>query len=184
MGIADNTIVIFCADNGTSGYGKHSSDRQKGTHDPLIIYAPGMKKRGRQDVLVNLSDFLPTFADFAGTKIRADYPIDGVSLHPFLMTAKRKHRDWIYAHKGRQQFIRGEKVMLDGNGKWWDVTKLPDDLISFPQIDSWPSMTQAHRNERNRFRQILPQFDKYDEEHDAPGTPSQPKMPGKKGKRN
>lgn len=180
MGIADNTIVIFCADNGTSKYGKHSSDRQKGTHVPLIIYAPGMMKHGKQDILVNLSDFLPTFADFAGTKIPANYPIDGVSLHPFLMTKAKKHRDWIYAYKGPQQFIRGRQVMLDGTGKWWDVAKLPDDLISFPQIDSWPSMTQAHRNERNKFKRIIPQFDNYDEEHDAPGTPSKPKRQKKK----
>ncbi|MEM9986770.1 MAG: sulfatase-like hydrolase/transferase, partial [Bacteroidota bacterium] len=42
LGIADNTIFIFCADNGTSGYGKGSVQIQRGTHVPLIIYAPGL----------------------------------------------------------------------------------------------------------------------------------------------
>jgi arylsulfatase A-like enzyme len=50
MGIEDNTVVIFCADNGTSGYGKNSHDRQKGVHVPMMIFAPGMTKHGEQDV--------------------------------------------------------------------------------------------------------------------------------------
>ncbi|MEM9480596.1 MAG: sulfatase-like hydrolase/transferase [Verrucomicrobiota bacterium] len=171
MGIADNTIVIFTADNGTSGYGKHSSDRQKGTHVPLIIYAPGMKKHGKQDVLVNLSDFLPTFADISGEAIPADYAIDGESFWPFLMSGKKNHRKWIYAYKGPQQLIRGRRTMLDGTGKWWDVETLPEDLISFPRIENWQGVSQEHRNERNRFREIIPAFDLHATEHDAPGTP-------------
>jgi len=60
MGIANNTVIIVTADNGTGGYGKNSGDRQKGCHVPMIIYAPGMTKHGEQDVLVSLADVLPT----------------------------------------------------------------------------------------------------------------------------
>ncbi|MDF1737875.1 MAG: sulfatase-like hydrolase/transferase [Verrucomicrobiales bacterium] len=171
MGIAENTVLIFCADNGTSGYGKHSPDRQKGTHVPLIIHAPGMKKHGEQDVLLNLSDFLPTFADIMGVDLPADYAIDGESFWPFVMSGKKNHRKWIYGYRGPQQLIRGRRVMKDGFDKWWNVSEVPDDLISFPQIEDWQSVSQEHRNERNLFRKVLPEYDLWAEEHDAPGTP-------------
>ena len=58
LGIADNTVLIFCADNGTSNYGKGSFASQKGVHVPLFIYAPGlhMTKQGEQNILTNISD--------------------------------------------------------------------------------------------------------------------------------
>jgi membrane-anchored protein YejM (alkaline phosphatase superfamily) len=159
LGIADNTIFIFCADNGTSGYGKNSTDRQKGTHVPLIISAPGLTKRGEQDVLVNMSDILPTIAGLTGVSIPEDYEINGESLVPFLFSDKPTHRDWLYGYWDDKQIIRGMKVLRDGRGKWWDVEKTPDDLISFPQITDWSKVSSAHRAERDQLEAILPRFD-------------------------
>jgi len=170
MGIEDNTILVFCADNGTSGYGKHSPDRQKGTHVPLIIYAPGMSKKGKQDVLVNMSDFLPTVAELTGVTIPADYEINGESLVPFLFGEKKSHRDWLYAYRGPQQLIRGTKVMKDGFDKWWDVSSSPLDLISFKQIKDWDSVSEEHRAEKAKLEPLLAKYDLYEKEHDAPGT--------------
>ena len=115
LGIADNTVFIFSADNGTGGYGKNSSDRQKGCHVPLIIYAPGMKKHGEQDVLVSLADILPTIADLVGFDMPADYEINGESLLPFLFTDKEKHRNWLYTYRGPEQ-LRGEKTCSKTGG--------------------------------------------------------------------
>lgn len=170
MGIADDTVLIFCADNGTSGYGKQSSDRQKGTHVPLIIVAPGMTKQGRQDVLVNMSDMMPTIAELTGAELNSDYQINGESLVPFLFTDKPTHRDWIYGYSGKDQIIRGDLVMKDGRGKWWDVATNPDDLISFNQITDWSVVSAEHRSERDRLNEVLPQFDLHATEHDAPGV--------------
>lgn len=181
LGIADDTIFIFCADNGTSGYGKHSPDRQKGTHVPLIIRAPGMTKHGRQDALVNLSDFVPTLADLVGVKIPSDYEINGRSLVPFLFTDKPSHRDWVYAYQGPKQLIRGMHVLRDGFGRWWDVTTTPKDLISFPRITNWNSVSEAHRAERRKLEAILPRFDKHATEHDAPGIIVPPATATKRG---
>ena len=188
MGIADNTVLIFCADNGTSGYGKSSSDRQKGTHVPLIILAPGMTKQGRQDVLVNMADMLPTIADLTGAAVPSDYEVNGESLVPFLFTDKPKHRDWIYGYNGADQIIRGDLVMKDGKGKWWDVSAEPDDLISFPEIKDWNLVSDAHRNERDALLAVLPKFNLHETEHDAPGVvlpamPAKPKQNAKPGKK-
>ena len=168
MGVANNTVLIFCADNGTGGYGKNSSDRQKGTHVPLVIDAPGMTKHGMQDVLVNMSDFLPTIADLAGVEVPADYEHNGESLVPFLFTDKPQHREWIYGYSRAETIIRGGKVMKDGRGKWWDVSKEPADLISFEQIKDWKALPQAFRDERNKLKKIIPEFDLHATAHDAP----------------
>ena len=170
LGIENNTIFIFCADNGTSGYGKSSPISQKGTHVPLIIYAPGMKltKKGMQDVLVNMSDMLPTIADIANVEIPDSYEINGESLMPFLTTDKPTHRDWIYGYHKETQIVRGNLVLKDGNDVWYDVSKTPDDLISFPKIKDWSQVSPAHRAERDQLLQTIPQFNLHETAHDAP----------------
>ncbi|MEM9080298.1 MAG: family 16 glycoside hydrolase [Verrucomicrobiota bacterium] len=170
LGIADNTLFVFASDNGTAGYGKNSPDRQKGTHVPLIFYGEGLTKKGKQDVLANLSDFLPTIADLTGFDIPEDYAHNGQSLVPFLYGDKPTHRDWIYAYFFGKQLIRGQRVMMDARDKWWDVSKTPADLISFPQITNWDSVSPELRAERDKLKAILPQFDLYETAHDAPGT--------------
>ncbi len=172
LGVADNTIFIFCADNGTSGYGKNSSDRQKGTHVPLIISAPGLTKRGEQDVLVNMSDILPTLAELAGVDLPADDEINGDSLVPFLFGDRPTHGEWLYGYKDREQLIRGSKVMRDGRGKWWDVEDTPSDLISFPQIADWRTVSDAHRAERDGLMAVLPRFDQKKHGRNAPAANS------------
>ncbi|NIJ44876.1 arylsulfatase A-like enzyme [Wenyingzhuangia heitensis] len=170
LGIEDNTIFIFCADNATSGYGKSIPVSQRGTHVPLIIYAPVLKmtKQGKQDVLANISDILPTIADIGGVKIPDSYEINGKSLLPFLTTNQKQHREWIYGYHMDKTIIRGNLVLKGGNGKWYDVSKTPDDLISFPVITDWSKVSQAHRNERDQLNKILPNYDLHATQHDAP----------------
>lgn len=174
MGVADNTIIIFAADNGTAQYGKNSGELQKGCHIPFIIYAPGMKKHGEQDVLVSVVDVLPTVADLIGFEIPADYHIDGESMVPFLFTEKPDHRDWIYTQRGPEQLIRGKKVLKDGRDKWFDVSGDPTDLISFDEITNWGQVSEAHIQEHEDLQEILPMYDNYFVEFNAPGVEYKP----------
>lgn len=180
LGIAENTVLIFCADNGTSKYGKHSPDRQKGCHVPLMMYAPGMTKQGRQDILVNLSDFLPTIADITGYQLPPEYEVDGKSLWPYLMTDESEHRDWVYSYRGPMQLVRGDHLMLDGNGAWWDVTREPDDLISYRQIKDWGTVLEVQREEREALMRTIRPYDLHASAHDAPGIPPEKKKINKK----
>ncbi|MGL6314324.1 sulfatase-like hydrolase/transferase [Vibrio sp. WXL103] len=166
--IENDTILIFSADNGTSGYGKHSHSKQLGMHVPLVIYAPGveMSKQGKQPVIASIADVLPTLADIMQEPIPADYVVHGESLWPFLTTDKIKHRDWIYSYKNHRQMIRGDKVMKDGDDKWWDVSSSPTDLISFNEIKDWSKVSEQHRQERDKLLLVLPHFDTYQQEHD------------------
>lgn len=179
LGIEDNTVFIFCADNGTSGYGKSSPKSQRGTHVPLILYAPclNMTKAGEQDILVNMSDMLPTIAELAGVRIPADYEVNGVSLLPFLTTPQTTHRDWIYAYHKELQLIRGEYVLIDGLGKIYDVAENPADLISFPLITHMSLSSKQHQEEYQRLSAILPRFNLHQVAHDAPIDGIGPKTP-------
>ncbi|NIJ45936.1 arylsulfatase A-like enzyme [Wenyingzhuangia heitensis] len=170
--IDKNTIVIFCADNGTSGYGKNSAESQKGTHVPFIVYAPGLglTKKGEQDVLVNLADVLPTIAEIGGVSLPKDYEINGVSLWPFLTTKQKEHREWIYGYKDGQQIIRSKSVLKDGFNKWYDVSNTPSDLISYPKINNWNDASKELKEEKAALEKILPQFNTFKTAQHGPLT--------------
>lgn len=170
MGVDDNTILIIAADNATSGYGKGSIDCQKGVHVPMIIYAPGFdfKKKGMQDILTNVADVLPTIAEVTGVTLPKEYEVNGVSLWPYLTTDKKDHRDYIYSYRSLHTIIRGHKVLKDGRNKWYDVSKTPADLISYPQIKDWSKVSKAHRAEKAKLNKILPKYDKYKTERNGP----------------
>lgn len=173
LGVENETIFIFCADNGTSGFGKHSVVQQRGTHVPMIIYAPGcgMTRQGEQEILVSLSDVLPTLADIMHVTLPYNYPIDGISLLPYLTGEKDTHHDWIYSYKNGYQMIRSAHVLRDGYGKWWNVKNPPDDLTSFPLIDDWEMASGEQRAERTMLEAVIPTLDLHESEHDAPVAP-------------
>ncbi|NJB83446.1 sulfatase-like hydrolase/transferase [Wenyingzhuangia aestuarii] len=168
--IDNNTLIIFCADNGSSKYGKNNPESQKGTHVPFMMYGPGLgfTKKGEQDILMNLSDILPTLAEIVGFEFPKDYEINGESLMPFLTTNKKTHRDWVYGYKDSLQIIRGEKVLKDGLNKWYDVREYPSDLISFPEIKDWSKVPSELRAERDALNKVLPRFDMFDEAQHGP----------------
>ncbi len=170
LGVENDTVLVFCADNGSSGYGKGSPDRQKGTHVPMIVYAPGQGwvREGEQDVLSDVSDLLPTIAELAGVELPADYEVNGQSLLPFLRGQSETHRSYIYGFRRDQQLIRGTRVMKDGKERWWDVSSRPADLISFEEIKDWDAVSSAHRAERDRLQAVLPRFSRESTTRDAP----------------
>lgn len=169
IGEADNTIIVFCADNGTLRYGKGSSDRQKGTHIPMIIYAPGMKKHGEQNILVSIADILPTVAELVGTKIPEYYEINGKSLVPFLFSKKKIHRKNLYAYHKDNQITRGKHLLKDGRGNWWDVSETPKDLISYRKIENWENESKRFKKERNQLLNSIKPFNLYSTAYNAPG---------------
>ena len=112
LGIADRTVIIFCADNGTAVTAK-SRGVERGCHVPFVAWGPGIRKRGATDELMDFSDILPTLCDYAGARVPENYHIDGKSLKPFLTGKSDTHRDWIYSYIGTTQLVRTKKYMLE-----------------------------------------------------------------------
>jgi len=156
MGELDNTVLIITSDNGSGGYGKNSKDRQKGCHVPMIVYAPGMVRKGEQAILVSLTDMLPTVAELAGVTLPEAYEVDGESLVPFLYGEQDTHRDWIFSYSGGKPIIRGHHVLRDANKRWWDVSSQPEDLIGFERIENWNKVSAAGQAERDVLQSVLP----------------------------
>ncbi|MGB0153391.1 MAG: sulfatase-like hydrolase/transferase [Verrucomicrobiales bacterium] len=110
LGIAENTLIIFTADNGThTGItsrwrgqpiqgGKAKMD-DMGTHVPLVAYQKGRTPEGVVlPDLVDFTDIYPTLAQAAGVGLSEDDPRDGVSFLPQLRGEKGTPREWILCH--------------------------------------------------------------------------------------
>lgn len=134
--VLDDTIIIFTSENGTKNYGKSSRLRQRGNHIPMIMYAPGgqLAVQGRQDIIMDLTDVLPTVADLIGYQFPDDYQLGGKSLAPYLLGETTEHRDWVYSTLEQYRYIRTENVIRDGFGRWWDAratTNGDDKMVQF-----------------------------------------------------
>lgn len=183
LGIENNTVFIISADNGTGGYGKNKGIQQRGCHIPLILYVPGIEVSGRQDALVSIADILPTVADLIGFEFPEDYKLDGKSLVPYLNGETKEHRKWLYTYRGPEQLVRGTNVLKDGNDQWWDITKAPEDLTSYDEVKDWSKLPQAYKAERDSLTKILPQYDFYYTNYNAPGIDKQPKKRPRYGRK-
>ena len=111
LGLLDNTVIIYCADNGTAVTAK-SRGVERGVHVPFVVWGGGVKKRGATDELMDFSDVLPTLVDYAGGD-PGGYKSDGKSLKSFLAGQTDKHRDWIYSCISTTQLMRTKDYMLE-----------------------------------------------------------------------
>lgn len=112
QGLAENTLVIFTADNGAavaggcqadyfdcSGAlrGRKNSLYEGGIKVPFVAYWPGRIASGKSSAhLAAIWDLMPTFLEAAG--VAPQRPIDGLSLLPTLMGKEvaQKQHDFLY----------------------------------------------------------------------------------------
>ena len=115
-GLDDNTLVIFMGDNGTGGEGKGTAT-ELGARVPCIIRGPGVQRGVVSRAVADLTDIMPTLAEFAGATLPTDQPFDGHSLGPVLRGQQEKHRDWIYSHLDDGRVLRDDRWLLEIKGK-------------------------------------------------------------------
>ncbi len=111
-GLAENTLVIFIGDNGTGGQGK-GTVTELGARVPCIIRGPGVQRGVVSRAVADLTDIMPTLADFSGASLPKDIPFDGHSLGPVLRGQQAKHRDWIYSHLDDGRILRDSRWLLE-----------------------------------------------------------------------
>jgi arylsulfatase B len=96
-GLAENTILIFTTDNGSSSgtgvytagmRGKKGSEYDGGHRVPLFVHWPGGELRHGHDIsdLTAHVDLVPTVLELTGTGMPEDLRLDGTSLVPLLKT--------------------------------------------------------------------------------------------------
>lgn len=111
-GIASKTIIIFTSDNGSphsitslwngdSIQGGKGGSTIYGIHVPLLIsqYIQPNRRGTTCNTLIDFTDFLPTFADIARTKVTPSYGIiDGVSFYKSIAGLTDSIRSSVFFH--------------------------------------------------------------------------------------
>ena len=127
LGIADDTLVIFTADNGPEALsaGETSMTVETAVHGsagpwrstlftgyegalrvPFAARWPGRIEAGRvSDEIVHAMDLFPTLATLAGGTTPSDRPIDGINMAPFLLgESESSGRDGFVVYMGNDIF--------------------------------------------------------------------------------
>lgn len=116
--LRENTLIVFCADNGHTGpgssgglKGKKSSINEGGHRVAGIFNWLGKIKPQVTKETAMTMDLMPTFLEMAGAKSLKKYKLDGISLLPLLKENKplpKRYTFWEY---------KGRKAVRDGNWK-------------------------------------------------------------------
>lgn len=148
LGIAEDTIVFFCSDNGPHREGGNNPELfdsngplrgikrdmyDGGIRTPMIVRWKNNIRPGQvSDAIWGFVDFLPTAADLAGAK--APGGIDGISVVPALHgkpLPKREYLYWEFHERGFSQAVRmgtWKGVRLKGRSapiELYDIMKDP-----------------------------------------------------------
>jgi arylsulfatase A len=174
LGIAERTLVLFTADNGTAaGITSRLGEREvaggkglmtdAGTRVPLIACWPGVIPEGRVSRdLVDFSDFLPALVEAAGARLHAGFEPDGRSFLAQLRGERGQPREWVYSWYSRDggpegsEFARDRRFKLYRDGRLFDVASDPleeRDLAAAPEA----AMAEAS-TARRRLEEVLERF--------------------------
>ena len=117
--IYENTLIIFTADNATTGW-KGSVEEEHGPRVPLIIKGPGIIKSPKpQSALVDFTDFVPTLAQIMNMELPKKEQMDGKSFYPLLYGKPFESREWIYTNHDQYRMFRSSQWILDGYKTLW-----------------------------------------------------------------
>ncbi|NQV25619.1 MAG: arylsulfatase, partial [Rhodopirellula sp.] len=124
--LADNTIVVFSSDNGTTHLDKEvdytffksvgelrglkGSLYEGGVRVPTLVRWPGHVAAGSaSDRISGFEDWMPTLLELTEATVKAPAEIDGISLAPTLLGKQQEERPFLYREfpsYGGQQTIR------------------------------------------------------------------------------
>ena len=120
-GLADNTVIIYAADNGLA-LGSHGLLGKQNVFEhsmrvPLIFAGPGIPRSKSTRAFTYLLDVFPTVCDV--TRIVPPHGLEGESLRPLWEGRKEKFRDSVFL-----PFIQVQRAVRDERWK----------LIAYPKI--------------------------------------------------
>ena len=158
LGIREQTVLIFTADNGTQDDGK-GAPTELAARVPLLISAPGQLPQGMVcDEIASLADILPTVAELAGAELPDDRTIDGESLTA-VWQEDRTFRDYGISYIADYRLIRDQRWLLEQNhpqefGRLYDCG---DHRDGRGYVDVTALSTQEVLAAKEKFRRILQQ---------------------------
>jgi arylsulfatase A len=112
---------------------------------------------------VDFSDFVPTFAEAAGTEVPGNMKVDGRSFLSQLRGEKGNPREWIFCHydpkwlgrKKATRFVRDKRWKLYANGDLYDV---PADTLEQNPNPAGPEAAEARTRLQAILHSIMPEL--------------------------
>ncbi len=137
--LRENTLIVFFGDNGTANGkadkatiggrrldGAKGSMQEGGSVEPLIINWPGVTPAGKvSDVMIDSTDFLPTFAELVGAELPKKNFYDGQSFAPMVRGEKGNPREWAYIQLAGKWYVREKSWKLNQDGELFDMSNAP-----------------------------------------------------------
>lgn len=148
-GVLDNTLIVFCSDNGgiveadnrplRSGKG----DSFEGAiRVPGIAFWPGKIKPGSSSSeLVYMADWYATFAELADMEVEADK--DGISAWDVLQGKRGERRGIPIVSSSRHAYITGQHTLVGGGADYQLLVDNQVEGFDFFDIQADVSQTQA-----------------------------------------
>ncbi len=173
QGVAENTYIIFSADNGRPFPRCKTRLYDSGAKNPFIVWRPGTIKPARTDSLVSVVDIAPTVLELAG--VEADPRIQGVSIASVFANPSATVRDYAFAEHNWHVAAAHERSVRHGH--WLYIrNNLPDVLNmaveSSAAVPAGKELADAHTAgkttdaQNNPFLQPAPREELYDAKAD------------------
>ena len=145
LGIADNTILWFCSDNGPSYIhnwnsagplrGGKATLWEGGIRVPAILEWPAALPEPRVvDAPICTSDFYPTLLDAAGVRVSHQPPLDGIDVMS-LLAGERQERSGPIAFQSLNK--RADKPAFEGETMQYALVGNQFKLLSIDDAQTW-----------------------------------------------
>ena len=167
LGLAEDTIVFFCSDNGASERFEGSLDSsgplrgrkramyEGGIRTPMVVRWPGRIAPGTvSDLPWYFPDVMPTLADLAGAEQHLPDGIDGLSVVPTLTGKGRQEMhdglywEWALYDWGKHAYVPNGLMQAVRSGRWKLVRHRQDEPWELYDLDAdvgeTKDLAQAH----------------------------------------
>ncbi|SDX89866.1 Arylsulfatase A [Lutibacter oricola] len=145
-GIADNTMIWFCSDNGpengTPGSAGHLKGRKRSLHEgglrtpAFVVWPAKLKGNKRIDFPAFTSDYLPTVLSVLDIKYPDNRPLDGINLMSCIKKPKMKRKKPMgFRYKKQLSWVNHQyKLITKNNGKTYELYDLLNDVSEVKNI--------------------------------------------------
>jgi arylsulfatase A-like enzyme len=138
LGLAENTFIFFCSDNGHAKNGTWSANPglrgskstvyEGGTRVPGIAYWPGIIQPATTDETAMTMDLYPTYAALSSTPLPEEVKFDGIDLSALLLKGESLPERTLYWNWEESGAVRNGPWKYVLTGKKAALYNLDDDL--------------------------------------------------------
>jgi len=159
LNLAENTIVVYLADNGPNSWrwnggmkGKKGSTDEGGVRSPALVRWLSHIDGGKEiSLIAGAIDLLPTLVDLAGINYTATNPLDGVSLKPLLVEGDPEWTDrLIFSYWRGRTSVRSQQYRLDDQENLFDMNEDPGQSQSINEQE--PEVAEKLKSARAKWK--------------------------------